>query len=131
MAGVVPNAAEVDALNYILNKDTPEDILLKLFTNNVTPAETDTAAAYTEAAVAGYAAITLGGAAWTVTGGDPTQGEAAAQLFTMTAAGNFYGYFMVRQTSGVIVGAERFSGAPYALPSGGGDISVTPTYTVS
>jgi hypothetical protein len=129
MAGVVPNAAEVDVANYTLNKSTPQDLLLKLYVSNTTPAETDTAGTFTEATEDGYAAITLNGAAWTVNSGNPTSASTAAQVFDITETGSFYGYFGVRATSGVIAFAERFSGAPFVLPGGGGEITVTPTYT--
>ena len=131
MAGVIPNVAETIALNYLCNKDAPEDLVLKLFTNDVTPDEASTHASFTEATEAGYAAKTINGAGWTVTAGDPSQAAAAEQTFAITEAGSFYGYYIVRATTGDLVAAERFSGAPYVLPAGGGEINVTPTLTAS
>ena len=69
MALVVVNNGESIALQYLTNKAaTPENLVLRLFTSNTTPAETDTAGTYTEASGSGYAAITLTGASWTVSG---------------------------------------------------------------
>ena len=69
MALVVVNNGESIALQLITNKlVTPENLILKLYTSNTTPAETDTAATYTEATGFGYGAITLTGASWTVSG---------------------------------------------------------------
>lgn len=49
MTVLVPNNGEGDALKYILNFASPENLVLRLFTSNTTPAETDTTATYTEA----------------------------------------------------------------------------------
>jgi hypothetical protein len=130
MALVVPNNGEGDALQYFVNRATPENLVLRAFTNNITPAETDNAAAYTEDTAPGYASITLTGASW----GAPSEGAPssiayAQQTWTYTGASNVYGYFMTRATSGRIALAERFTGAPFAIPSGGGTVKVTPQIT--
>jgi hypothetical protein len=130
MALLVPNAAEDVILQNILNKTAPQDQRLKLFTNNVTPAETDTEASYTEAAGNGYSDVALNGAAWTVTPGNPTSAAAAQQTFTFTGAlGNVYGYYVVQQTSGKILWAERFTGAPFVINNNGDQIKITPQFT--
>jgi len=131
MALLVPNNGEGDALQYFVNRAAPENLVLKLYTNNVTPAEGDTAASYTEAAGFGYAAITLTGASW----GAPSEGAPssiafAQQTFTFTGAlGNVYGYFLVRASSGRIALAERFSDGPYNIVNNGDQIKITPTIT--
>lgn len=128
---VCPDAGEVLLANNWLNKVAPQNQTLKLFKNNITPAETDTAAAYTEADFTGYAAIGLTGADWTVTSGAPTSAATAAKTFTQTAvvSQNIYGYFIVQAVSGTIMVAERFSAAPFALANNGDSITVTPTIT--
>jgi hypothetical protein len=130
MALLVPNNGEGDALQYFTNKATPENLILRLNSNNITPAETDVTATYTEFAATGYAAITLTGATW----GAPSEGAPssiayAQQTFTMTGAGDAYGYYMTRTTSGRIALAERFTGAPFSIPGGGGTIKITPQIT--
>jgi hypothetical protein len=130
MALVVPNAGEDVMLQNILNKTAPENQTLKLYTNNITPAETDTAGTYTEASGSGYAAKSLTGASWTVTPGAPTTAAAAQQTWTFTGAlGNVYGYFVVQATSGIILWAERFTGAPFNVANNGDEIKVTPQFT--
>ena len=69
---VVPNDGEEDLLKAGLNHTAASNPVLKLYQNNITPAETDTAATFTEATWTGYAAITLTGASWTVTPGAPS-----------------------------------------------------------
>jgi hypothetical protein len=59
MALLVPNVGEGRSLAAILNKTAPENLLLKLYKSNTTPAEGDTHLTYTEADFTGYAAKTL------------------------------------------------------------------------
>ena len=131
MALLVVNNGESIALQLITNKlATPENLILRLYTNNITPGETDTAATYTEASGNGYAAITLTGASWTVTGTAPTSIGYAEQTFTFTGAlGNVYGYYLTRATSADLILAERFTGAPFNIANNGDEIKITPTIT--
>lgn len=130
MALVVPNGGEVIALSYLVNKSSPENLVLRLFTNNKTPAEADAVGDYTEATGSGYASITLTGASWTVTPGAPSSAAYAQQTFTFTGAlGNVYGYYLTRLTTGDLVYAERFSDGPYNIANNGDQIKVTPTIT--
>lgn len=132
MALLVPNDGEEDALNYFVNKASPQNLVLCLFKSNTTPAETDTTATYTEADFTGYASVTLTGASWTVTPGAPSSAAYAQQTFTSSAGGQnqpVYGYFLKRVTSGKIAYAERFSDGPYTIVNNGDAIKVTPTVT--
>lgn len=130
---VVPNNGEGDALNFFVNKANPTDLILRLYTNNITPAETDVAATYTEASGSGYASVSLTGANWTITEGAPSDAAYAQQTFTFTGAlgggGNVYGYYMTRTTSGRIALAERFSDGPYPIANNGDQIKITPKVT--
>lgn len=132
MALLVPNVGETILLSYLTNKDAPEDLVLRLFTSNTTPAEGDTAGTYTEATGAGYASKTLAGAAWTVTGGAPSDASAAQQTFAFTGAlgASVYGYYFTRLTTADLVWAERFTDGPYAINNNGDEIRITPTITL-
>lgn len=131
MTLLVPNNGEGDMLAYAVNKSAPENLVLRLFTNNVTPAEGDTAASYTEAAGNGYAAITLTGANWVITEGAPSDASYAQQTFTFTGAlGNVYGYYLTRATSGRVAWAERFTDGPYNVVNNGDQIKITPRITL-
>lgn len=132
MTLLVPNTGEVLALKAFLNHTAGESPKLKLYSSNTTPAETDTDATYTEATFAGYAAITLTGSSWTVTGGAPTSASYAQQTFTRSSTGateNQYGYFVVQATAGVLMWAERFSDGPYAVTNNGDNVKITPAIT--
>lgn len=131
MTLVVQNNGEGDALDAIVGKTLPSTLVLRLYSNNITPAETDVAATYTEFALAGYSAIVLTASSWVTTEGAPSSTAYAQQTFTMTAGagGDAYGYYLTRNTGGRIFCAERFTGAPFSIPSGGGTIKVTPAIT--
>lgn len=130
MSLLVPNNGEGDLLAYAVNKSVPENLVLCLYTNNITPAETDVTATYTEAAGNGYGNVQTVGANWTVTEGAPSLAEYAQQTFTFTGPlGAVYGYFMKRVTSGRIAWAERFTDGPYNIVNNGDQIKVTPKFT--
>jgi hypothetical protein len=133
MTLLVPNNGEGDMLSYVVNKAAPENVVLRLYQNNITPAETDTAATYTEASWTGYAALTLTGANWVVNEGAPSEASYAQQIFTSSAGAqsqNNYGYYLTRVTSGRIAWAERFSDGPYQIVNNGDQIKVTPKITL-
>lgn len=124
---LVPNPSETTMLEAILNKVAPQNLVLRLFTNNVTPGETDLAATYTEASGNGYAAQNLTAASWTVAEGAPTEATHPEMTFTFTGAlGNVYGYYVTQATSGKLMWAERFTGAPFNIANNGDQIRVTP-----
>lgn len=132
MTLVVPSHGDVDMLGNIVNKVVPENLVLRLFTNNITPAETDTVASYTEASGSGYGAITLPGAGWTVTAATPSYASYAQQAFIFTGAlGNVYGYYLTRVTSGRIAWAERFTDGPYTVNTTGTEIRIPPRITLT
>lgn len=132
MAGVLLHQGEQVLLEAFVNKTAPQDLILRLFSNNVTPAETDTEASYTEVTGYGYAAIPMvGSGGWTFTSGDPSSIAFGECSFAFTgAAGNVYGYDVTQASSGKAVIAERFSDGPYNIAASGDKINVTPTFTV-
>lgn len=133
MTLLVPNNGEGDMLSAIVAKAAAQDLDLKLFQNNVTPGETDTAATYTEATFTGYAAIQLTASNWVVTEGAPSDASYPQQTFTSSAnqsTQQVYGYYLVRRTSGRIAWAERFADGPYPVANNGDLIKVTPKITL-
>lgn len=131
MAGIVANAGEELALKNFLNHTAPQNQVLKLFVNNVTPAEGDTAASYTEMSTQGYASKALTGTSWTVTPGAPSSASYAQQTWTFDGTGGattVYGYFVVQAVSGILMFAERFASPP-TIVNNGDQIKLTPTIT--
>ena len=133
MGFVVCNNGEGDALKAIVGHTAGENLVLRLFKTNVTPAETDTTATYTEADFDGYAGVTLTGASWTVNEGAPSDASYAEQDFTagagIAALQNVYGAYMTRVTSGRLFAAKDFSAAR-PVENTGDNIGVTPTITL-
>ncbi len=130
MALVFPNTGENLSLEMLVNKTAAQNLVLRLFKSNTTPAEGDTAGTYTEADFTGYSSITLTGASWgTASGGSIAY---AQQTFTSSAnqsTQNVYGYYYTQASSGTLVAAERFSDGPYGITNNGDNIKITPTIT--
>lgn len=131
MALLVPDVGEVKLLDAALGRVAAENLLLKLYATNVTPAEGDTAGSYTEAAGGGYAAKTLTAGSWgaAATSTGTTSSAYAQQTFTFTGALTtnpaIYGYYVVGATSGVLYWAELLA-APFTPASNGDQVLVTP-----
>jgi hypothetical protein len=126
---LLPDVGEGLWLQYVVNKATPQDLRLRLFQSNTTPAETDVAGTYTESSFTGYANISLTGANWTITAGAPSHADYAQQSFTSSAnqtAQQVYGYYLTRVTGGELMWAERFPDGPYPVSNNGDVIKVTP-----
>ena len=108
----VPDSAELIALKaFVGHTAQSEDAVVGLFTSNITPADTDTAATYTaiEAVGGGYGRKSILAANWVVTANPITY---AAQTWTFTGALNanavIYGYFLLRATTLDIMWSENF-----------------------
>lgn len=130
MALVVPDNAEILMLKYMLNHTAPSNVRLKLYSNDKTPAESHTISDYTESVVAGYADKVLTGTSWSVsTSLGVTTASYAQQSFTFTTAATLYGYYVTNNGATDLLWAERFTGAPISVPTGGGVVNVTPTIT--
>lgn len=89
---------------------------LKLFKNNITPAESDTAGTYTEATFTGYAAVDLTAAQATANWPAPTTNTGTTSstygtnaVFSATSAETEYGYFVIEKTSAIVLWSELFA----------------------
>ena len=131
MTLLVPNAAEAIIMENFLNKTAPQDLVLKLYSSDTTPAETDTVATYTETSGGGYTDEALTAGSWVVTPGNPTTAAYPEITFAFTGvAGNVYGYYLVQAISGDLVWAERFTNAPLNIQNNGDEIKITPQITL-
>lgn len=127
MALLMPHDGVKDALSHLVGIDDAEDLVLRLFTNDITPKKSDTTATYQEASGNGYAQKNLDPSGWTVTETVPPAALHAQQIFSFTGpVGNVYGYFLTRVTSGRIAWAERFANGPYEITRSGDEIKVAP-----
>lgn len=124
MAIVFTDTARENTLTYLTGGAvTPESLVLRLYSNDKSPSDTDVIADYTEVSGGGYAGITLTPANWTITAGSAIYPQ---QSWTFNAsAGDVYGYYLVTETSNEIIFAERFAGGPYSITASGDIIRVT------
>jgi hypothetical protein len=98
-----------------------------LFTNNVTPSETDTIGTYNESVVAGYTPKTLTGTSWTFSTTNGTSSAIyATQTFTFSTSDNIYGCYVTDVSDTNLLWADRFDGVPYTIPTTGGVVQVDP-----
>ncbi len=66
-------------------------------------------------------------AGWTTTSvGGTTTGEYSQHTFSFTTAATIYGYYVTDSAGTGLLWCERFEGAPFTLPSGGGTIAISP-----
>lgn len=133
MALVVPDQkGEILLLQYIVGMVNADNPVLHLYANDVTPSDSTVIADLTEVAGStGYAAITLLSNQWTTTQlGGVTTAVYSERTFSFTTDATAYGYYVTNETN-QLLWLERFSGAPFDIPDGGGTISITSKLTLS
>lgn len=123
---VVDVKGEILMLQYIVGLVSAGNPVLHLYANDVTPSDTTVLADLTEVSGStGYAATTLASSTWTTTQiAGVTTAVHSETTFTFSTTATSYGYY-VTNTLGDLLWLERYSGAPFSLPSGGGTISIT------
>jgi len=128
MTLLVPDAGERNGLDMWLSDAAPEAQTLKAYSNDVTPAEGDTAATYTEATIAGYASKALARATWNAaaTASGVTSKSYPAQTWSFTGTGVVVGYFIIKVTAGTILWAERVFNSPGQTFNNGDSLTITP-----
>lgn len=132
MALVCADVGELLLLEAALGKSTPENLTLKLYSNNYTPLQSSVAGSFTEATFTSYAAKTLTKTSWTSasTVSNKATSSYAAQSWTCGATGQtIYGYFVIGQSSGTLYFAERFSTSRSL--SNGDVLNLTPAITLN
>ena len=131
MAISVPDIAEVLLLQYITGLAVPGSPVIHLYSADVDPWETTALGDLTETNKAGYSAMTLTSTYWTVSTltGNVTTAMYSQQTFSFTTGADIYGYY-ITNVANSLMWCERFTGAPFRLPSGGGTIAISPRVTL-
>lgn len=132
MALVCPNVkGEYLLLQYIVGLTAAGSPVLHLYSNNPTVDDDTVIADLTEVAGStGYAAITLTSSNWTTTqAAGVTTAVYSERTFTFGTTATTYGYY-VTDTSGNLLWLEKFTGAPFSIPEGGGTVSITTKVTL-
>lgn len=113
--GLVPNVGESKMLQGIINAADPENLVLRLYKNDVTPGSTMTLADYTEATFTGYASVTLSSGDWVITSPYPAMAAYSSGVpFTCaaTTSETIYGFYLTEVNSSTLMWSERFDAAP-------------------
>jgi len=127
MALVTVNVGKVELLTRML----ATDVVVKLFTNDKTPAAADVVGDYTEATDGNYAAATLTGGNWSISVVvNVGTAEYAQQAFSFGGTATVYGYYVTDVAGTTLLWAERFSAAA-TFGSSGGTVNVTPKITAN
>lgn len=128
MALNVPDVGENAILEMIVNKTAPQNLVLALYQNNITPSDTDVKATYTVSNFSGYADINLTGATWNAAASGSIA-YSAQQTFTCSGAASqsVYGYYIFQVTSNILLWSERDASAPFAIANSGDAVKITPT----
>ncbi len=136
MSAVIPTEGRVFLAKRVLYANAAtEDLVLRVFKNNVTPGLADTAATYTEATFTGYAPITLTssqtGSTWSVPIVSSNLAVSSYQtLATWTAASDqtVYGWYITSSVTNKLCAAQAFP-SPRALVGASGDtLSIPPIF---
>jgi hypothetical protein len=132
MALILTNEGEKLLLEWALKStSTPEDLELRLFTNDYSPVATSVTADFTEATFTDYAAKELSRDDWTTpTTNIDGEAETTQEVQTWIAGSSqtIYGYYVVGASSGKTIWAERFTTA--RTPAISDELSVTPRFTL-
>jgi len=127
-----PAVGEVLLLRYMLNHTANTNKVIRLYKND--PDHTSDAltnATITECNELGYAPITLAGTLWTFTNIASVVTALYSEVaFTFTTGASVFGYYVSSTTASELLWIERFSGAPFTLPAGGGTIAISPRVTL-
>lgn len=129
MSSNVPNEGEILFLQYALGLAATGDLQLRLYSNNVAVSDFVSHGSFNEVTMAGYTAVGLTAAGWsvTLTGISPTLTATAmytAQTFNFTTGATVYGYYVTSPGNTEVMWYEEFDSGPFVIPSGGGNITI-------
>lgn len=127
MALVLADVGERSGLDMWLSDTTPEAQTLKLYSNDISPAEGDTHSTYTEATISGYSAKSLARATWNAasTNTGTTTKSYPQQTFNFTGTGTIVGYYIIKATAGTLLWAERMFTSPGQTFNNGDSYALT------
>lgn len=113
-----------------LHTSSNADLVLRLYTNNHTPVQTDTHSAFTICTLSGYADATLTGASWTGSlSSHVWTANYPAVTFNFSAYGGgttIYGALLEDGSNNTY--AAGLLDTPYVVPAAGGSLVINPTW---
>lgn len=131
MALNFPDVGENLALEAITGKTNATALTVKLYQNNITPSDSDTAATYTVANFTGYADAALTAATWgAASAGTITYGAQLTFTCSGASSNSIYGYYVVN-AGGTLLYSERDGSAPFSIVNSGDAVKLTPTISAN
>ena len=125
MALELVTTGENEALGRLVNKTTPDDVKIHLYSDDETIVDGSVIGDFT--LITSPAAQTLTGSSWSITDGTASYAQIT---FTFSGTATAYGYAITNAAGTILLWAETFTDGPYNIPSGGGTIKVTPSITM-
>lgn len=133
---VVPDAAKIEWMKRMLYANAgSENLSLRLFKNNITPADSDVAGTYTVADFTGYSNVTLtssqSGSTWPVPTTSSNKGTATYQTtatWTATSDQTVYGWYMLFASSGTIAASQAFGAGKPLIGASSDQLSIVPRF---
>ena len=125
MAIQITNTGNDNILKNFVGVNTQtEELILKLYTNNVTPTLVSAADTFVEVQdVGGYQSKTLTPSNWSINAGTATTNPLFFSF--QTFVGQIYGYYLVGKDSGEVIAAERFNSGPFTIANPGDTVTIT------
>jgi hypothetical protein len=130
MTVIVGHSAKIIMISAVLNKVPAEDLILRLYQNDITPAPDYTTEDYIEVNSNGYGGQVLNANDWEITADDHVKAIHLPVHFTFTGeTGDIFGYYITQDVSGELMWAERFDNTIY-IRNPGDEIRVEPAITL-
>lgn len=132
MALKVPTVGEAALLKDLLGITAPGPLTIKLYVDDKTPGDGDTAAGFTEMSTHGYSAKTITPGDWTVADdAGVAVATAVEQVWSFTAAApvTVFGYYVV-DAAGVLRWAERLN-SNFIVEFAGDTAKITPKFSLA
>ena len=127
MAITVPTKSANRFLAHMLNAERAENLVLRLYANDVLPSAESVVEDFLEAN--GYTPQLLTGSDWAIEDGIATAGPRA---FAFRAfRGTVHGYYVTQVLEGGLMWSERFSDGPYTIQNDGDSITVSPSISLA
>jgi len=131
MAGILVNIG-LDWLDSHTPSSDSATWKVQLYSSNTTPAAADTLATYTLISTVGLIAQTPGFTFNAAAAGSKTIVSALMNFVSNASSGlSIYGYVVIASDGTTLLGAEKFAGGPYTIPSAGAGVQLTVTLTDS
>lgn len=125
------SSVELLMVKLLLNIESTQTPVLKLYTNDHTPHLTDTVADYKEAQGYGYKSMVLLPTNWSFPPEDILRAVYPEVSYLFKGhLGNIYGYYITQQQSNTLLWAVRFFDGPYTIMNHGDKINLTVSLTL-